>query len=250
MLVQIEVTTRCNFECFYCVGRDMAQQDMTMATFARIMAGLPAEVRSVSLQGEGEPVLHRQLWDMAAAVHDSGRTTYTITNGGYRPTDKLLTRLDMAFDRIGVSLDTLDLPDAERIGRQAPSQTLAVIEALVDRLGASRVDVFSVDTGRGGPRQVRDYLRRHPDVRHIVQPLQRKDDYAKRYGLTALEPSGRRICAYLGSDQFRYYDVTGMEMPCCFIKDTRAYPGIEAMRRRFAEGVVPTCCTGCRELRQ
>lgn len=221
-----------------------------MTTFFEILAGLPDAVTSVSLQGEGEPVLHRHLWEIAAAVHGSGRATYTITNGGYRPTASLLAKLDSAFDRIGVSLDTLDATDALRIGRQAPAQTLSIIHALAERLGASRVDVYSVDMGTGGPGQVRGHLRRYPGVRHIVQPLQRKEDYARRYGIRSTDPAVHRLCRYLRSNQLRYYDVTGREMPCCFIKDTSVYPGMDVMRETFAKGGVPKCCAGCRELRR
>lgn len=70
---QIEVTTICNFDCFCCAGRDMAQRHMEMPVFRRVLAQLPANTgMTVSLQGEGEPTLHPAFWDMARAVRAQG----------------------------------------------------------------------------------------------------------------------------------------------------------------------------------
>jgi molybdenum cofactor biosynthesis enzyme MoaA len=60
-MLQFEITTRCNFTCFYCAGRHMRQGDMLYETFAALLErdiaihGVP---NVVPLQGEGEPTLH------------------------------------------------------------------------------------------------------------------------------------------------------------------------------------------------
>ena len=54
MFAQIEITTRCNFDCFYCAGRLMRQGDMPYETFTWLIDqhiakyGVPGVV---SLQG-------------------------------------------------------------------------------------------------------------------------------------------------------------------------------------------------------
>jgi MoaA/NifB/PqqE/SkfB family radical SAM enzyme len=69
MLVQFEITTRCNFDCFYCAGRAMRQGDMSYEVFIDLLArhvernGTPD---TVSLQGEGEPTLHHDFKDGGA----------------------------------------------------------------------------------------------------------------------------------------------------------------------------------------
>ena len=36
MMVQFEITTRCNFDCFYSAGRAMRQGNMSYETFAAL----------------------------------------------------------------------------------------------------------------------------------------------------------------------------------------------------------------------
>ena len=84
MFAQIEFTTRCNFDCFYCAGRLMRQGDMPYETFTGLIDqhiakyGVPGVV---SLQGEGEPTLHHDFIRLAEFVRSRGATPYTITNG-------------------------------------------------------------------------------------------------------------------------------------------------------------------------
>lgn len=37
MRTQLEITTRCNFDCFYCSGREMRQGDMHYETFTGLI---------------------------------------------------------------------------------------------------------------------------------------------------------------------------------------------------------------------
>jgi len=59
VFAQIEVTTICNFDCYYSAGRDMEQRHMEMDVFARILTRFaPFTGMTVSLQGEGAQTLH------------------------------------------------------------------------------------------------------------------------------------------------------------------------------------------------
>lgn len=104
MFYQLEITTRCNFDCFYCAGRDMPQQDMAWDTFVRIVDRIPGRGSMVSLQGEGEPSLHPKFEAMAQHVATRGHQAYTILNASRIDAE----RLSRLFPTVGISVDTLD----------------------------------------------------------------------------------------------------------------------------------------------
>lgn len=37
----------------------------------------------------------------------------------------------------------------------------------------------------------------------------------------------------------RFYDITGLELPCCFIKDATTFTSIAALATDLAKGVLP-----------
>jgi MoaA/NifB/PqqE/SkfB family radical SAM enzyme len=109
--VQIEITTKCNFECFYCAGRHMKQENMGLALFDDILKRLGSFPLTVSLQGEGEPTAHPQFWTMIDRLIDLGHRPYIITNASLIDAHQAALK----FQTIDVSLDTLDEAEAHRI---------------------------------------------------------------------------------------------------------------------------------------
>lgn len=255
--VQVEITTVCNFGCFYCAGRAMAQRHMPPEAFAQVLARLPSHQPGlcVSLQGEGEPTLHPHFWQLVEAVQAQGLRPYTITNATRIDVD----RFDRLLPEVGVSIDTLDPAEAERIGRYNLPKVLDNLGALLARLGPRRLLVHTVDYGQAlGP--LRAELSRL-GLRQLVQPLQRKADYLRHYPDAVRQPLvagvsfGRpaaaarpRHCSYLATPRMRYFNIDGVELPCCFIKDVPAGFSTDALRRTVAAGGVPPTCQGCREL--
>lgn len=243
--IQIEITTICTFDCFYCAGRIMPQRHMAPELFENILKHLPARRLTVSLQGEGEPTLHPYFWDMAERVAGAGKIPYTITNCSAIDTEAA-ARL---FPRIGVSLDTIDADEADRIGRFDLRGVLANLERLVSGMGSRRIIVHSVDFGQPLD-ALRRYLRTLGIHRHIVQSIQVKDDYRKRYPLLVEQRDARYHfrCRYVFRPFMRYFDINGTMMPCCSIKDARGSVSVERIRESLSRGVVPECCRGCREI--
>jgi MoaA/NifB/PqqE/SkfB family radical SAM enzyme len=244
MFFQIEVTTHCTFVCFYCAGRNMPQRHMSRPVFEHILARIPAGPQVVSLQGEGEPTLHPRFWDMVAAVRARGFAPTTITNGYEIDVERMAAELP----DVAVSLDTLDEAEATRIGRLKLPRVLANLELLAAAMGPGRIRIMTVDYGQELA-ALRDFVRQKR-LRHIVQPLQRKDDYARRYPERLSGHGGRyhHQCRFLRAPVMRFYDITGRELPCCFIKDTSAFTSIEALAGDLARGVVPPPCAGCHEI--
>jgi molybdenum cofactor biosynthesis enzyme MoaA len=253
MYSQLEITTRCNFACFYCAGRDMPQQDMAWSTFTRIVDAIDQPGSTVSLQGEGEPSLHPQFWDMVLYVCNKGHVPYTILNGSRVDAD----RTAQLFPRIGISLDTLDPVFAHKIGRYNLHKVLANLEALHAAMGPQRIVVMTVDMGQSLA-ALKDWVRQLGFTTHIVQPLMRKADYAQRYPQVLAQPitlhanpslARAQTCRFLQQDAMRYYTWTGLALPCCFIKDTQGIESIVGLRTLLAQGHIPAGCKGCRELR-
>jgi MoaA/NifB/PqqE/SkfB family radical SAM enzyme len=242
MIVQIELTTRCNFDCFYCAGRHMRQADMAYQEFVQVLErhiaryGIP---ESVSLQGEGEPTLHPDFFRMAQHVVSLGATPYTITNGTYRHP----AHFAESFSRVGVSVDTLDPAAAEKVGRRNLARVLQFVTSLAAHV---EVVIHSV-AHREHTAKVASWCSQN-EYRHVVQPLQTKPDFAIHYAKhwKAPAPRGAFSCKYLSAPRMRYYSLDSLEMPCCFIKDTSAYGGIEVMQAHQGAGSWPSVCVGCR----
>ncbi|MHB1214723.1 MAG: radical SAM protein [Thiobacillus sp.] len=247
MFHQLEVTTKCNFRCFYCAGRTMPQRHMTEATMNDIFGRLTPGRHVVSLQGEGEPTMHPRFWDWAERLRKAGYIPYTITNGS-RIDAELANR---HLPNLGISLDTVDEIEANRIGRLKLDCVLRNVDALLKSLGPKRLIIHTVNYGQPMDLLL-DYMRAHRLTRHIIQPIQPKSDYARRYQdhpvVRPLVKHAAGTCRYLLRPLMRYFDVNGKELPCCFIKDTRDFPGVDVMRQLMSRGHVPTVCDGCSEI--
>ena len=82
MIVHIEVTTHCNFDCVYCYTKLLPNKMLSLDTFKKIVDPyLNDSVIRFMLQGEGEPLLHPQFWDMVKYLTDFGHSVQTTTNG-------------------------------------------------------------------------------------------------------------------------------------------------------------------------
>lgn len=244
LFIQIEISTHCNFSCFYCAGRDMAQEYMQFARFNEILDRLPTGQHVVCLQGEGEPMLHPNFWKMVEHLQSRCHTPYTITNG----TRIDAVRIAATFPRIAISIDTLDPAEAECIGRKKLDKVLRNLDRLIEIMGSQRLVVMTVDYGQPLD-ELKAFVQAKGIGEHIVQPLQIKDDYRRRYpdfAAPATEYTYR--CRYLEQPLQRTYGMDGREYPCCYIKDPAGFTSIDDLRTALAQKTVPPCCSGCREI--
>lgn len=166
-LVQIEVTTRCNFTCYYCTGRKMEQADMTWDTFKRIADAMPPDVTQVRLQGEGEPLLWKHFEQAVRLLTSKGIAVNTITNGSIYSPSKV-----MGLEYLGISLDTINPERAKDIGRHNLPRVLGNIARYRKLLPVVlyRVSLFDDELWP-------------TDLPVISQPLQEKEDYVKMLNL-------------------------------------------------------------------
>jgi len=105
--IQIEVTTHCNGSCIYCPHTLMrnrwVSKHMPMELFRELMPFV-RYTDLVYLQGWGEPLLHKDLFEMVRICKDRGKRVGFTTNGMLLTENTIRTLIDLQLDIIGVSL--------------------------------------------------------------------------------------------------------------------------------------------------
>lgn len=223
----------------------MPQLHMSMDVFDTILTSLPPG-HTVSLQGEGEPTIHPQFVAMTRKVIGAGHFPYTITNCSFGDPDVIAD----LFPQIGISLDTLDPNEAQRIGRNDLPKVIDNLNHLLKKMGPDRIILHTVHYGQKIEPIVK-LVRETGIRRHVVQPLQVKDDYRRRYPALPFDHGKWRYtlrCQYLQRPLMRYFNVTGRELPCCFVKDVTRFVSTAHTRTAMQQGELPECCSGCREI--
>lgn len=128
---QIEPTTRCNFTCGFCCGRRMEQRSISPRIFAQAIERLP-RLKHIELQGEGEPLLHPQFFEMAGLAHDRGIKVSTITNGSlFTMRDTIKKLIEVGLEKISVSIESADPAQFKRIRGGRLDTVIAGISALL-----------------------------------------------------------------------------------------------------------------------
>jgi MoaA/NifB/PqqE/SkfB family radical SAM enzyme len=102
--LQIEPTTRCNFCCKFCCGRYIEQRDISLLQFEYIINSFP-EIKHIELQGEGEPLLHKDFFKMLEITKDKGIKVSTITNGSLLTSETIENILKSDIETMNISIE-------------------------------------------------------------------------------------------------------------------------------------------------
>lgn len=115
---QIEVTSRCNLKCVMCPVTALAEhwpaRDMSWETFGRIAEAFE-RTKWVYLQGWGEPLLHRRVFDMIARAKSAGCRVGFTTNGTRLTRANGARLLELGLDLVAVSIAGASAPTHEAI---------------------------------------------------------------------------------------------------------------------------------------
>lgn len=103
--LNIEPTTRCNFNCWYCIGRQMKQEDIVVTDFAKVLENFPS-VKTIALVGEGEPLMHKDFFTMAHMAKDRGIRVMIISNGSAFSQSVIKQLCEAHIAYIGISIDS------------------------------------------------------------------------------------------------------------------------------------------------
>jgi len=105
--LNLEPTTRCNFNCWYCIGRHMRQEDIRVEDFSAALDNFPA-LKTLALVGEGEPMMHKGFFVMAATARARGIRVMIISNGSSLSQSIVRQLCEHEIAYVGVSIDSAD----------------------------------------------------------------------------------------------------------------------------------------------
>jgi len=105
--LNIEPTTRCNFNCWYCIGRHMVQADIEVDNFAKVLDNFPT-LKAVALVGEGEPLLHKGFFTMADMARERGIRVLMLTNGSAFSESVVKKMCESQIAYVSISIDSTD----------------------------------------------------------------------------------------------------------------------------------------------
>ncbi|WP_420348418.1 radical SAM protein [Pelagibius sp.] len=188
VFVQVEPTTRCNFTCGFCSGRQMDQSDFDAGDFERLLDSLP-DLEHIELQGEGEPLLHRGFFDMAREARARGIRLSMITNGSLLSEERVAAILDVGMEAIYVSIESPD----DAAFQEIRGGTLKKVKAGISRLLAARDERgLQRPTVGFAVTVLKDTIDTLPDVAALyralkmdggatIQPLNRMESYTGVY---------------------------------------------------------------------
>jgi len=83
----------------------MDQSDMSFEAFKEMLASFP-DLEHLELHGEGEPMLHPRIFDMARIARDRGIKVTSITNGSHFAPGRIEAILDSGIEHLFVSIES------------------------------------------------------------------------------------------------------------------------------------------------
>lgn len=130
VVLNLEPTTRCNFNCWYCVGRHMPESDLSFTNFVRALDHFP-QLEVLVLVGEGEPLLHPRFFDMVTYAKGRGLRVFTLSNGSTFSAANIRKMCESGLDYVAISIDSTD---PATFASSRPNGKLDKIWAGIERL--------------------------------------------------------------------------------------------------------------------
>jgi len=135
-MIQIEPTTRCNFNCIACTRKTLTSsrlnKDLTLEEFKGILKQIPA-VKTIKLQGLGEPLLNPQLWQIVRYGRRRN-TSFTATSNGSLVSSKNVDKILTYFSQFYISFDSVVEKNVEEIRKGSDFfRILRILRELVEK---------------------------------------------------------------------------------------------------------------------
>jgi MoaA/NifB/PqqE/SkfB family radical SAM enzyme len=92
----------------------MPQEDMHLDAFLTALDRLP-ELKSLELQGEGEPLLNKNYFKMVSGAVDKEIQVFTITNGSLFTAENISCIMTSGLSKVSVSIESADAGKFRRL---------------------------------------------------------------------------------------------------------------------------------------
>ena len=123
------VTNRCNFKCQHCYSRTDPSDELSKETlFTCIDKIVKEKVLSINFGG-GEPLLRKDLLEIAAYAHGKGLRVSMNSNGYLIDAEQARKLKEAGFSKVGISLDS-HLPEVHDKFRGIPGSHQRAVAAL------------------------------------------------------------------------------------------------------------------------
>ncbi len=187
-LIQIEPTTRCNFTCAFCSGRHMKQMDLDFNTYKAIIDQI-AGIECIELQGEGEPFLHPQLFDMIQYARNKNIQVCIISNGSLLTANNVDKIIDSGLHSLNISIETLSPEDFKKIRGGNLDKILEGIKLLMEKKKERGLEIpvvgFSVTILKSTASQLDNIFELYQELELdggiAIQFLNESKEYSKYY---------------------------------------------------------------------
>jgi MoaA/NifB/PqqE/SkfB family radical SAM enzyme len=242
--VQIEITTRCNMNCFYCCIDSMSHTDMDMELFKSIIDKYYLKTK-FRLQGIGEPTLHKNFLEMIDYIHSKNlkHEVDFVTNGKISINQEILDKIvEIVF-----SVDDVhrNLEKETKCLDISKDHILEVVKYRKEFKPELKIQIYSVNYGQSYFEIERFCI--DNNITFFLKPLSTNSAFNHKYQ-TPNKILGSK-CLYIDNLKMNYYYVDGKEAPCCFIPDSTLVQSRDDIRNQLRKGIIPSCCTGCNLLR-
>lgn len=188
--IQIEPTTRCNFKCIFCAGRHYNQGDLSCEGLNKIL-DIFTNLKHVQLQGEGEPLLNPNFFEMLNMLRQKNISVSFVTNGSHFSSKNISGILEYSdvIKAIMVSIDTLD-PEQFKLIRTGDLYKITEgLETLLEARKKRNKDLPPIGltatvlkSTMKNKNEVTEYYKKLGlNAGVVFQPLQKMDSYIIHY---------------------------------------------------------------------
>ncbi len=232
-------TNRCNLSCHHCYSyADPNQEDFLTTDF--ILGAIPelkkGGVKFVIFSG-GEPLIRRDIFDIAQAMREAGIVTYLSTNGLYIG-DKNADAIIEHFNYIGISIDGIEsVHDRFRGMEGAYRKSLAAIDTIQKHGGNAGIRFTITEETKENLYDIFALAERIGVDKLYISHLVYSGRGLENLKIDIDKTERRKFVEYIIDKAFQYYDegrgidiVTGnMEMDAILFLDkfSKRYPHLK-----------------------